>query len=112
MQFLGRSGEGAPGVGVDPLVQVEADIGAQLTTDAGAGELRRQHAGVVHHQHIAGAQNGQQIADMAIHQGFAGAHHQHARGVARLCRMKCNALGRQVEVEIVNLHWAMSQRMA
>jgi hypothetical protein len=79
------------------LGAVQHDLDPRLA--AARMEARGDDAGVVHHQHVAGLEQGGQVEDAAILQPIA-AHHQQPRGIARPGgRLGDQALG-QVVVEI------------
>ena len=65
-EALGRPREGAPAALVDALVQVEGDARAALAAQPLALQRRADHARVVEHERIAGAQQVGQVADEAV----------------------------------------------
>ena len=76
---------------------------------ARAFQLRRDHAGIVEHQHIARAQQAGQIAHvMILERLIRPAHHQHPRGITRGRRAQGDALCREVEIEEVYAHGAFA----
>ena len=102
---LGVFEEGLPAAQVDPLVQRRADL--CLTVGAAAFELGGDDAGVVENQNVAGAEQPRQVAHTAIlERRVSPAHHEHVRRIARAHRPQRNALGRQNEIEQINLHGA------
>ena len=63
---LGGPREGAPAAFVDALVQVEGDLRAVVAPPPLALQRRADHARVVEHERIAGAEQIGQVADEAI----------------------------------------------
>jgi len=103
-KFLGRPHEGAPTGPVEPLGQRRLDLRFGVAADAPAGQPRRNHAGVVDHQRIAGIEQIRQIANAPILQRATRPHHQEPRRVSRHGRPQRYALGRQLEVEQIGAH--------
>ena len=98
-QAFGVADEGLPAAEVDALVQRRADAGVA----AGAGQLGRDHPGIVEHQYVVGAQQTRQVADQMVGQPVAG-DLQQLRAVARHRRSQRYALRREVEIEKINAH--------
>ena len=65
-EALGRPREGAPAALVDALVQVEGDLRAVLATHPLALQRRADHARVVEHERVAGAEQVGQVAHEAV----------------------------------------------
>ena len=91
--------EGAPAARSLALVQGRAD--PRIT--ARALKLRRDDARIVEHQQIAWPQRRGQVADAAIVRGVA-VEHEQARRIARHRRAQRDPLGRQFEVEQIDVH--------
>ncbi len=104
LQPLGGTGEGAPGAGIDALVQVERHRGAVLAPDARALQFGGENAGVVDHQHVARLQDVQQVGNVAVKQRFAWANDQHASAVPRFGGVERYPIFRQLEIELGNEH--------
>src|SRR5204862_6498702 len=79
------------------LVQRRADAGFAPP----ALELRRNHPGVVEHQHVARPQDAWQIEHAPVRYARA-LDQQHARRVARARRAESDTIGREAEVEKVD----------
>ncbi len=90
-------------------MQVERHFPTALAANADTGEFGGDHLGVVDHQHIAGSQDIEEIAHLTVSQPTAGLHDQHFGRVARLGRMKRDALLRQVEIELINTHLRLNR---
>ena len=103
-QPLARAHEGGPQVGREAPVQGGLHRDAALLPVAAALQPGGDHAGVVHHQEIAGAQQGRQVADPVILQGLARAHQQQARRIPRAGGPQGDAVGGQIEVEALDAH--------
>lgn len=68
-----------------------------------AFQLGGDDAGVVEHQQVARAQGGGQVAHSLV-AGSGPVQDQHARRIARGCRVERDPLGRQGEIEKVDVH--------
>jgi hypothetical protein len=71
---------------------------------AQAGQARGDHAGVVEHQGVAGAQEIGQLAHHVVGERLARADDQQARGVARLGRAQGDTVFGKVEIEVRKAH--------
>ena len=91
--------ESAPAARSFALVQRRAD----LRLAASPLELRGDHARVVEHQAVAGTQFSRQVANDAVARRIAVEHQQPCR-IARRCRPQRDPLGRQLEIEKLDLH--------
>lgn len=69
-----------------------------------AFELRRNDLGVVEHQHVAGSEQGWQVADCAVIKRLPRSDHEHLGAVAWLGGAKRDTLLRQFEVKEINAH--------
>ena len=65
-EALGRPRERAPAALVDALVQVEGDLRPVLAAHPLALQRRADHARIVEHERIAGAEQVGQVADEAV----------------------------------------------
>ena len=105
LQALGVADEGLPAPRIEPLVQRGADhCSSAACPHATAGELGRNNARVVEHQHVARTQELRQIGDGAVRKRPLARHNQHARRIARARRAQRDKLGREVEIEQVDAH--------
>ena len=104
-EFLGRPHEGAPARAVETLVSVASIFGSVVAADTPAGEPRRDHAGVVDHQRIAGIEQVRQVADAAILQPRPPGRTTRSRAASRgYSGPQRDALGRQFEIEQIGAH--------
>jgi hypothetical protein len=91
--------EGRPAVRREPLVQGRLDLDERAVAVAYAVQPRRDHAGVVEHQHVARPQQVGQVRHPAILQALA-PHHQQARGAPRLGGPERDGGVRQFEIKV------------
>ena len=104
LHSLGRPQERPPLVGRDAHVQRCVDLREPVFATPKAGQLRRDHLGVVEDQRVARSQQRRQVGDDAILQCIARSHDKHPRRIARLRRPQRDALFGQVEIEKVDAH--------
>ena len=105
VELLARFGEGPPGIGIDPLVEVERDLRAGIAVAVPrSAQLRRQDPRVVDDENVAGLEQVDQVGDMPVGQRAVMGHDQHARAVARLGWMERDPVGWQLEIEGVDVH--------
>ncbi len=103
-QLLARPHERRPAAGRQPPVQgrLHRDVGG--VADPPALQPRRDHPGVVDHQHVTRAEFARQVGHRQVGQHAAGAHAQQPGRVAGRCGAEGDAVLGQVEVEIGKLH--------
>eukprot|EP01035_Chromulina_nebulosa_P067200 gene67201-92057_t len=73
--------------------------GDPVATRPHALEARRDHPGVVHHQHVARAQEARQVTHLEVAERLARRHEQQARRIARTRRPKRDPIVREGEVK-------------
>jgi hypothetical protein len=93
---LGRAHLGQHGAVVEHALDQHLDLAAGFLL---AEEARLQHAGIVHHQQVAGLELVDDVGEMAVGDAVT-VELQQARGAAVRQRHLGDALGRQVEIEI------------
>jgi hypothetical protein len=98
-EFFCRSDQRLPARTIEPFDQRGIDLRFGVTADAAAGQLRRDHPGIVDHELIAVPKQLRQVGDDTILRRLARLHHQHPCGIARIRGTKRDAGGGKFEVE-------------
>ncbi len=93
-------------------MQIEADLGPDLSTHANAGKFRRNHFGIIEDQCIPGLQKIWQGQDLMILKLPLRWHKQEACLIARSMGSQGDVILRKIEVKKVNEHDAVYSVLA